>query len=405
MPTYGLTPSGFVPKTVDVIESDIEASIHANLDPNYDLSPDTIDGQMKSAVASAAAEIWELIDVLYAQIDPNNAEGIVLDGNCQLTGTTRLGATAGHVVCAMGLNGSTTVPAGSLANVAGQPTNTWQLVGTGDPTSGALLVAGPVTSTTAGTYYGYFQSTSTGPVVANAGTLTVITNSVSGWNTVTNANNAVLGTNGESDAALNIRREEELAAAGSGTVDAIRAALLQVTGVIQAIVQENKGDSMDTNGNLPHSIRAIIWDGFSPAALNSSIAQTIWSNKPSGTGMNGAVTVTVNDSHGDPHAVQFDRASGVNYYVAITVKTDSTFDVVNGPAAIQAALTKESALAQNLGTPVYYGGPLRFSAFVQGVVSVTSFAIGLAPSPTGTTDLTMSATQIASLAGVAVTVT
>jgi len=405
--TFGLTPAGFVPKLIGDIEAQITSAMRANVDPNFDMSPDQPIGQMGSVSASIGAELWELIAACYSGLNPNNQEGFILDGGAAYTGTKRKPATYSQVICAMGLNGTTTVPAGSLANVSGQPSNTWQLLGPANPTTGLLISNGPVVSTTAGTYYGMFQATSTGPVVANAGQLSVITAAVSGGNGVVNSNDATLGNALETDTQLQVRREAELSASGGSTTDAMRANLLNVPGVIQAYVTENTSDVTDANGLAPHSIHVIVYDGLSPntTIMNPLIAAVIWKYKGSGCAMKGAVAVQTPDSTGTLQTVQFDRATIVPFWISMSAGTDSTFDSINGPGATKAALVAYWDSVQNLNQPVPIddmraittltlpGNPYK----IRGIFKVTSFTIGLAPSPVGTSDLPAALTTIYTL--------
>src|SRR5581483_5263852 len=101
--TFGLTPAGFVPKLIGDIEAQITSAMRANVDPNFDMSPDQPIGQMGSVSASIGAELWELIAACYSGLNPNNQEGFILDGGAAYTGTKRKPATYSQVICAMGL--------------------------------------------------------------------------------------------------------------------------------------------------------------------------------------------------------------------------------------------------------------------------------------------------------------
>jgi uncharacterized phage protein gp47/JayE len=168
----------------------------------------------------------------------------------------------------------------------------------------------PATGTyTAGVQEIEFESVEYGPIVANADTLTVITAPVSGLNSATNPLDATLGNLREEDTPLRIRRAEEFAASGACTVDAIRAALLQVSGVKQAFVCENVTLETDGNGLPGKSFEAVVYDGETPEAEDGDIAQVIWDNKPSGGESYGATTEEAIDSKGVTQAVKFSRAT------------------------------------------------------------------------------------------------
>ena len=215
-----------------------------------------------------------------------------------------------------------TVPQGSLIAVNGQPNIQFELVTA-------------VTSTTSGNYPGVFQATVTGPVAANAGTLTVIVTPVSGWNSVTNALSAELGENVETDAELRVRRRELVTRPGAANADAIRADVLSVDGVEQCFVFENVTTTTNADGMPAHSFEVVIWDGLSPAADNDEIADAIWDSKPAGIKAHGGTVISHTSESGDVVPIGFTRAAPRNIYIDLTVTTNSDFDVVNGPAAIK----------------------------------------------------------------------
>lgn len=402
---FGITPSGFVAKLQSDCLDDIVTAVRNNVNPNFDMSPDQPIGQMANVIASENAELWELLRALYSGLNPNNAEGFILDGVCAYTGTERDEESFSTVVCAMGLNGSSSIPAGSTANVSGQPSNTWTLVGPASNTTGQLIAVGPVVSTTAGTYYGMFSATSPGPVLVNAGQLTVITTAVAGWNTVTNPAGCQLGANTESDASLQVKRESELAASGSDTVDAIRAALLEIqtsggaNAIQQAFVYENTGDVTDVNGVPPHTIHVIIYDGPTPAATNQQIADVIWKQKPSGVGTYGTTSATAVDSTGNTQTVKFDRATITPVYLSLTTTRGASFDAVNGPAAIKAALVAYWQKEFGLGVPMiarFIGGAANRDN-IQGLVDVPTFSLGFSYNPISSSNLPCGQAQILTL--------
>ena len=85
-----------------------------------------------------------------------------------------------------------------------------------------------------------FLSQDFGPIAAPVNTLTEILTPISGWISINNLKAGVTGRFIETDAELRIRRNNSLRLLGAGTVESIRARLLQqVPGVISALVFEN----------------------------------------------------------------------------------------------------------------------------------------------------------------------
>lgn len=295
--TVGVSSAGLTIKTLEEIKAEIEADQIAAISPELDQSNDQPLGQMNAIVAKKAAELWELGQTGYNAFNPAAAEGFLLDALCLLSGTIRQQATKSQVVLACNLDVGTTLLAGvHQANVLNQAGNKWEVVA-------------DFTAPSTGVHNVAFQSIATGPVTANAGTITVITTAVAGWNSVTNSLAASPGRARESDPALRLRRQQELSAPGAGTVDAIRADVARVAGVLQCAVFENTTDLTNIDGLPPHSFEVVIWDGVGLDADNQVVAQTIWNDKPAGIYTHGAITVSVYDSGGTVRAVRFSRAT------------------------------------------------------------------------------------------------
>lgn len=406
MSNFGFTPSGFVPMLIGDIEQAQSAAMWATVDPNFDMSADQPIGQMASVQAQIGAQLWELLAVVYSGLNPNNAEGMILDGDCAYTGTLRLDPTYSTVIGTLVLAAGANIPVGATANVSGQPLNTWVLLGPCD-TTGNLLSGSAIISAGGGTYLGLFQSTTTGPNIVNPGQLTVITAAITGWTSINNVNGTlVIGTNVETDAALGNRRETELSSSGAGTNPSMQAALEKVQGVLKAYVFENDGDTTDGNGVPPHSVHALVYDGVVPAATNQTIAEAIWSNKASGGGTYGATSFTVTDSTGTgTHIINFDRATITRTYHAVTVQKDSTFDVVNGPTAVKNALVAWWASIMGLNVPMNRVRLENQPFNVQGVIDVTAYALDVTATPTATANLPASQYGIYTLAAADIAVT
>lgn len=70
-------------------------------------------GQIVSIFARQIVSLWEGLATAYGAVDPNQAEGVLLDNVCALLGVVREAATKSTVVGTLNLNSTVTVPAGS----------------------------------------------------------------------------------------------------------------------------------------------------------------------------------------------------------------------------------------------------------------------------------------------------
>lgn len=386
-----LTTAGFVAPNLEEIRAEIETELLATVDPALDLSPDQPLGQIVTIVAQREARANELLSVAYDGFDPRKAEGFLLDGVCAFTGTTRDGATKSRVSADIDVDAGFTATAGTmLANVDGYP--------------GIVFVnaedLGPLT---AGVHSVAFVAAVYGPVVANAGTLTVISAPVSGWNSITNPTDAVVGKGQETDAALRLRRDQELAAAGSCTTDAIRADLLQIEHIDgtrpiqQAFVFENTSLVTDADGVPAKAFEAVIFDGITPLATNAEVGDVVWKSKPSGIQPHGSTAVTVTDSRGQPRVVKFSRATVRQVWLELDLSVDATAYPSAGNTLVKAAIVSLGGAALNLGIDVIANRVKAWAMTVPGVIDVTAIRLGFAAAPVGTSNLTISGREIASL--------
>lgn len=162
---------------------------------------------------------------------------------------------------------------------------------------------------------------------------------------------AILGRTVESDADFRLRREQLLRITGASTVEAIRAAVLEITDpdVQQAFVFENPTDLTDGFGRPPHSFECVVSGGEDEA-----VAQAIFLTKPVGIetykvpGANGR-TVAVLDSQDVLHDINFSRANSIRHYVDISITADATvFGGGNQSAGEQAVREAIKALGDAL---------------------------------------------------------
>lgn len=377
----GVTAEGFTKKTVEEIKASIEDEQLSTISPTLNLSSNQPLGQANAIFAKKAAEIWELAEVAYNGFDRNSAEGRLLDNVGSLTGTPREAARKSEVTCTVNVNaGFSAAPGTMMANVNGQ-------------SSIKFVNKAAVSSVGGGDVTAIFECTEYGPTVVNATTLTQITSPVTGWNSITNPTDAVVGALEEKDPAYRQRQDDELAAGGASTVDAIRVDLLQVNGVQQAYVFENVTLTTDETGLPGKAIEAVVYDGAIPAASDTDIAQAIWNTKPSGAETYGTSSANAIDSAGVTRVVNFSRATLVNVYVKLTLTIDSRLFPSNGNDLVKESIAVNGNLL-NLGDDVYVLAVGAWALKVPGVLDAV-VRVGLTASPTGTANLSITGRQIA----------
>lgn len=390
--TYGLTDEGLTVPTVTEIQDALKADIWSEVDPGQDLGETSPLGQIVGRIALREQRLWELGAVCHNQLNPKAAEKRLLDNVCALTGTRR---KAPEPSIARGveldLDASTTVPAGSLINNPSIPDVLFKAID-------------DIVSTTAGTYTGDFECTEDGPTAANAGTLTNIVSTVSGWNSVTNPLDAELGNLLEEDTDLRIRRKEELPAQGDCTLDSCVAAVEQLDGVLSVEGFENVFLTTDDDGLPGKSFEIVVWDDVGQDASDEEIGQTIWDNKPAGMRAYGSTTVEVRDSRGRVREVSFSRATQLTIYLDVfaTVNDDTFPD--DGDDQIKAAIVAKGEtlkMGDDVIALAFQAAPLA----VTGVTDVPTLELDTASSPSATANIPVTSRQIATFDTSRITVT
>lgn len=306
-----LTGTGYKLKTQNEW-FDEEKQLYLDIDPLWNLEPSTPDGLKIAHDAEVFSALDELIQQAYNSKDPNKASGVDLDVIAALTGTTRSEGTASTVTgfVLTGVPNSTVVPAGTVfeSTVTG---SRWTLDQTWTLDSSGIATV-DITSTT------------TGPVEADANTITRIITTVPGLTSVTNPTPATPGTNVESDSSLRVKRATAVGRPGNNQIDSMLGELFAVDGTRRVKVYENDTDTTDTNGLPPHSIAPIIDGG-----TDADVAMAIYIKKNPGVmlyqaGTPVTVDVTSPTYPDNVKTIKFSRPIYVDMTLVITIKDDGT---------------------------------------------------------------------------------
>ncbi len=366
----GLTSTGFETKTITEIIDEINASLRNLLGQNLSLDAATVLGIQVGVISDRIVELWELADDVYGSQYPDSAVDAALDGVCAITGTIREVAKKSSVTATLNIDAAVTVLAGSVVSVDGNPLARFvTLADALGPGPGAQDVAVEM------------EAEETGPSAAPTGTLTVIETPVAGWNSSTNAADAVLGSDIETNTALRLRRESELQAGGAGTVDAQRGGLLQVDDVTEVKVFENVTLITDGDGVPGKATEAVVLGG-----ADQDIIDKIWEKKGGGIETHGSESGTAIDSQGDSHTIEFSRPSVINIWIIVDVTTDADFPGT-GEADIKAALIAFQQLFLGIDADVVQSQLYDPVFEISGVVDVTKIWISFTDPPTGPANL------------------
>lgn len=387
MTTYGLTATGFLPKTEPIIRAELNAAWQASFGASVDVSDGSLDGQHLGIYSEREALLWELAEVLSHSQDPDAVTGAEQDQLYALTGTIR--RPASHAVATLTLTGTagTSIPTGNRASVAvtlatfdtledgllvaltawasgtayvvgDRVTNTSGGIarayvcitaGTSAGSGGPTTEAADITDNTA--HWRFMGlgaaaddvlawSTDTGVITAASGDIATIATPVGGWSSVINLSAATPGTAAETDGDFRLRREQELAAAGQTTADAIRADLLELATVTSVSVFMNVTDVTDAYGVPPHAVEVMILGGVAQDIVDALFTTCI----AAGIATYGNTSGTATDSEGTTHTIYYTRPTDIPIWVSIAYTYDPLTAPSDHEAQVKAAVVAFGAL-------------------------------------------------------------
>lgn len=489
MTTYGVTSTGFVKKTYDVIKEEVQDDLRDEINSKLNLLDTSVLGQIVGIFSDKVREVWDVMEAVYRSAYPDSASAEALDNVGALTGATRIAEAESTVTLdQMFLDNGVTVPVGSIVRIGSNGTR-W--VTTAEVTNSTGYAA--TLSTTA-------EAEDTGALPGYASEIDTIVTPISGWsaaaaltNTVDqnytldgttleinvdrsvlsqsinfsggdpwsasdvaakidadvagatsyavgtkvriaseregegssiqiiggtanavllfsttevkgfNTEDAALGNDVELDPAFRLRREQLLRVAGTATVEAIRSAILEISGILQCLVIENTGNVIDTNGLPAKSFEAIVQRSGWTAAQEQEVAEAIWDNKPAGIEPYGSESDTVEDSMGFDHEIGWSKPTDVPIYMELTLTTNDDYPS-DGDDQVKEALVAYGATLQ-INEDVI---ALQFKSVpldVAGVEDVTVFKIDTVTPPVASINISIGVRSIATFATTRITIT
>jgi hypothetical protein len=310
-----ITEQGITGRSLNEYLGDIKTRTLA-IDPDWNLDPDSPDGQRIGIDTELLANLDEAVVAAYRSKDPDSATGEALRDIGKISGVPIRDAT--YSIAPITVNGQagTAIPSGS--QVRSRIDNTVWL-------TTAIIVIGVGQTGT-----GFATCATPGRVLASAGELTIIGTPFPGWSSVTNSE-AAPGEDAERDADFRKRRNDSVARAGSNMRDNMKANIASVPGVTDVEVLENNSDSPFDIDGVPYTGIAVIVNGGSDADIGLAIYQKhnpgtpmlprysvktdTWVDAP---GANGVKVVGVSPATGNQYTVTFQRASGLPVFVSVT---------------------------------------------------------------------------------------
>ena len=160
-------------------------------------------------------------------------------------------------------------------------------------------------------------------------------------------------TEGETDAEVRARIRHALAAKGSGSKDALLAALKSLPYVRDALVYVNETETTDSTGLPPHSLGVVVRGGYADA-----VAQAIYDKKAPGIGTWGSTSGNATDAQGHTHGISFTRYTDRMIFVYLFIRVLDGGDRTRIENAVVPAVLNyidNLGLAVPLNVPQLYG--------------------------------------------------
>jgi hypothetical protein len=314
-----ITDQGITGRSLNEYLGDIKEKTLA-IDPEWNIDPDSPDGQRIGIEAEMFANLDEAVVAAYRSKDPDSATGEALRDIGKISGIPIREAT--YSVAPITVTGQTGTHIPAQSQVRSRVDNTAWL------TTAAIVIGVGQTAT------GFATCTTPGRVLASPGELTVIGTPIAGWSSVTNGE-AAAGVPAESDEDFRIRRNNGVSRAGSNMRDNMEANIASVPGVTDVKVLENSSDSpVDVDG-VPYTGIAVIVNGGSDADIGLAMYQKhnpgtpmlpryssktdTWIDTP---GANGVKVDVISPATGNKAVMTFQRATGLPIFVAITIQRE-----------------------------------------------------------------------------------
>lgn len=382
-PTTIVTSDGIQIPTLSDIEQAIKEDIVSDVDEAADTSPDTLLGQLATVFARQARVAWEAVETAYGAFDLDQAEGYLLDALGALSGTGRLPQSRSRITLRCNIDSATVLLAlTTQAQGGNDPDTLWRLIE-------------EFTAPSTGNFDLEFEAVEAGPVTANVETVNTIATPIVGWNSVTNLSDAIAGSNIESDTAYAARLNA--ASFGSGTVEALRAAVYDVVTAVFAgglvDVYENTTDETNGDGLPAYHTEIILFDGDTPLADDDDIAQAIWDSRSAGTALFGTTSGNAADVENNVHVQRFTRVAGIPIYIEADVTTNADYP---GDAAAKVALIEYLDARRRPGMSITTSAIIAGLMSIPGVISIgcSSVLLGKSLASKTNADLTLSIREI-----------
>ncbi len=304
---FKINSNGIITVDFSNIKSKMEQVYKEALGSDLNVEPSSVAGQMIANDTAVINEIQTDLVALINSFDVYTAEGGALDNAGANYGYYRKQGMATVVIATITGSAGTVIPAGSLAS---DGTNQYTLLDN-------------ITIPSTGSIEAEFQCLTNGPIPCVAGSLNQIVSAISGWDSVNNIMDGIVGYDVESDNIFRSRITANwLNIRGKSLLGAIIDNIAQLPNVMSVICRENPYGSAKVIDGLtlaPHSIWLTVLGGSSV-----DIAKTLGERKTIGAYTNGNTNINYFDENVNYNYIyKIQRPDAVNIEIQVNYEANN----------------------------------------------------------------------------------
>lgn len=293
----GLTDTGFVPLTQTEIEDNIKGRLEI-FSPGFDFTPESPDGQLIEIFSFQIAQLWEELSLIYYSYDPNQAVGDALRNLGLITGIEFLLASRSRADIDLIGTASTLVPRNSV--VTDDDGNEFVTVIDAVIPSSVEVIA-----------------LIEGILPVPAGTITTIKSNISGWTSIDQPADGILGTLAQTDNQYRNLRNNSVLKNYTSVPEALVSRLYEL-GVAQVSIINNNTDAVGPDGTPAQTIHVTV--GELGIITDEQIGLVILDTMPLACTTYGTTSVVVQDFQNHDLTINFSKAIEVPIFVSMTIK-------------------------------------------------------------------------------------
>lgn len=307
-----INAQGVIIPDTSTIKDEVEAEYKEVYGADFVVDSSTEQGRQIDAEITSRMSVLRNNAKLANQINPNLSEQNFLDAIYALANGQRDQAERSTVIItSTGISG-TIIPKGSRIQDVNR--EEWE-------------AANAIVIPASGSIDSSFISINFGPIFAGAGEVNTIVDGTLGWETVTNAGDAVPGKLEQNDVSTRRQRKVELGGNAINNTLAIVTAISQLENVASLTFRENVSEStvIIDGVTMVQKSTYVCVDG----GIDQDIADNYYRVRSGGSNFNGSTSITVTDPTSlQEITVKFDRPTDKPKLARVTVKAGVGVDPV-----------------------------------------------------------------------------